>query len=79
MSGTGGAAGASIWRTLATRRSTTLTAGDINCRVIHGAGLIALLVGPIALATMVVGVGMHGFQGGWVVRAERAAVQLVAA
>jgi flagellar biosynthetic protein FlhB len=43
----------------------TLTAGDIDASVIHGAGLMARLVGPIALATMVVGVGMHGFQGGW--------------
>jgi flagellar biosynthetic protein FlhB len=43
----------------------TLTAGDLNGVVIHGAGLIAWLVGPIALCTMVVGVGMHGFQGGW--------------
>jgi len=43
-----------------------LTAGDINARVIQGAGLIALLVGPIAIATMAVGVAMHGFQGGWV-------------
>ena len=43
----------------------TVTAGDINGAVIHGAGLIAWLVGPIALITMVVGVGMHGFQGGW--------------
>jgi flagellar biosynthetic protein FlhB len=34
--------------------------------VIQGAMLIALLVGPIAVATMAVGVGMHGFQGGWV-------------
>jgi flagellar biosynthetic protein FlhB len=43
----------------------TLSAGDINSSVIHGAGLLAWLVGPIALSTMVVGVGMHGFQGGW--------------
>jgi len=43
----------------------TVTAGDINARVISGAGLIAMLVGPIAIATMAVGVGMHGFQGGW--------------
>ena len=43
----------------------TLTPGDINSSVIHGAGVIAWLVGPIALSTMVVGVGMHGFQGGW--------------
>jgi flagellar biosynthetic protein FlhB len=44
----------------------TLSAGDVNARVIQGAGLIALLVGPIAMATMAVGVMMHGFQGGWV-------------
>src|SRR5262245_41938612 len=37
----------------------TLTAGDINSAVIHGATLIAWLVGPIALVTMVVGVGTH--------------------
>jgi flagellar biosynthetic protein FlhB len=43
----------------------TLTAGDINGVVIHGAGLMAWLVGPIALITMIVGVAMHGFQGGW--------------
>jgi len=43
-----------------------ISAGDINARVIHGAGLIALLVGPIAIATMVVGVGTLGMQGGWV-------------
>ncbi len=43
-----------------------ISAGDVNARVIQGAGLIALLVGPIAMATMAVGVAMHGFQGGWV-------------
>jgi flagellar biosynthesis protein FlhB len=43
----------------------TLTAGDINGLVIRAAGVIAWLVGPIALITMVTGVGMHGFQGGW--------------
>jgi len=43
-----------------------ISAGDINTRVIQSAGLLALLVGPIALATMAVGVAMHGFQGGWV-------------
>ena len=43
----------------------TLSAGDINGVVIHGAGIIAWLVGPIALITMIAGVGMHGFQGGW--------------
>jgi flagellar biosynthesis protein FlhB len=43
----------------------TLTAGDINASVILSTELVAWLVGPIAMATMVVGVGMHGFQGGW--------------
>ena len=43
-----------------------ISEGDINSRVIQGAGLLALLVGPIAMATMAVGVAMHGFQGGWV-------------
>jgi len=41
-------------------------AGDITARVIQAAGMLALLVGPIALATMFVGVAMHGMQGGWV-------------
>jgi flagellar biosynthesis protein FlhB len=44
----------------------TISAGDVTSQAIQGALLIALLVGPIAIATMVVGVGMHGFQGGWV-------------
>jgi flagellar biosynthetic protein FlhB len=43
----------------------TVTAGDLNGIVIHGAGVVAWLVGPVALITMVAGVGMHGFQGGW--------------
>jgi flagellar biosynthesis protein FlhB len=43
----------------------TVTAGDVNGFVINGTWLIAVLVGPIALVTMAVGVGMHGFQGGW--------------
>jgi flagellar biosynthetic protein FlhB len=43
-----------------------IAAGDITSQAIQGALLIALLVGPIAIATMVVGVGMHGLQGGWV-------------
>ena len=43
-----------------------LAAGDISARVVQGAGLMALLVGPIAIATMAVGVLMHGMQGGWV-------------
>lgn len=43
-----------------------LAAGDITTHAFQGSILIALLVGPIAIATMLVGVGMHGFQGGWV-------------
>jgi flagellar biosynthetic protein FlhB len=43
-----------------------ISAGDVTSQAIQGALLIALLVGPIAIATMVVGVGMHGLQGGWV-------------
>src|SRR5262245_49743219 len=42
-----------------------VTAGDVNGVVIHSVGLVAWLVGPIALITMTAGVGMHGFQGGW--------------
>jgi flagellar biosynthetic protein FlhB len=43
----------------------TVTAGDLTGLAMQGAGLIAFLVGPIALVTMVAGVAMHGFQGGW--------------
>jgi flagellar biosynthetic protein FlhB len=43
-----------------------IAAGDLTSLVIQGATLIALLVGPIAIAAMAVGVGMHGMQGGWV-------------
>jgi flagellar biosynthetic protein FlhB len=43
----------------------TLTEGDITHLVFTNLYLIVVLVGPIALATMVAGVGMHGFQGGW--------------
>jgi flagellar biosynthetic protein FlhB len=43
-----------------------VTAGDVNGLVIQSAWLIALLVGPIAIATMAVGVGTLGLQGGWV-------------
>jgi len=41
-------------------------AGDVTVQVIQGATLMAVLVGPIAMATMLVGVAMHGLQGGWV-------------
>ena len=49
------------------RRSRPVTSPS----AINGALLIGLLVGPIAMATMVVGVGMHGFQGGWCSRRTR--------
>jgi flagellar biosynthetic protein FlhB len=39
--------------------------GDLTQLVLHGGALLASLVGPIALATMVTGVAVHGFQGGW--------------
>ena len=39
--------------------------GDLTHVVVRGGTLMATLVGPIALATMVVGVAVHGFQGGW--------------
>jgi flagellar biosynthetic protein FlhB len=43
----------------------TVTGGDLQQMIVTGCWTLALLVGPIALATMVAGVGMHGFQGGW--------------
>jgi|RhiMethySRZTD1v2_1073278.scaffolds.fasta_scaffold26075_7 flagellar biosynthetic protein FlhB len=39
--------------------------GDLTGIVMRGGGLLASLVGPIALATMAAGVCVHGFQGGW--------------
>ena len=42
-----------------------LTEGDLNALVIRYGALVAMLVGPIALCTMVAGVMVHGFQGGW--------------
>ena len=39
--------------------------GDLTNVVVQGGALIASLVGPIAVATMVTGVAVHGFQGGW--------------
>lgn len=33
--------------------------------MLHTAAQLAMLVGPIAMVTMVAAVGMHGFQGGW--------------
>lgn len=43
----------------------TLTTGDLQQIITTGGWVLAVLVGPIALATMVAGVGMHGLQGGW--------------
>jgi flagellar biosynthetic protein FlhB len=42
-----------------------LTGVELAGHVASGAGLIAWLVGPVALVAMVSAVGMHGFQGGW--------------
>src|SRR5262245_31141691 len=42
-----------------------VTAGDLNGLVLESGKLIAVLVGPIALCTMLAGVLVHGFQGGW--------------
>lgn len=44
--------------------------GELAGLVFSGGTLIAYLVGPIALSTMVVGVAVHGLQGGWVFSAE---------
>lgn len=43
----------------------TITAGELASMVVGGGSIIALLVGPIAMCTMVAGVVTHGFQGGW--------------
>lgn len=45
--------------------SRDLTGQEIAGMVASGSGLIAWLVGPVAVTTMVAAVGMHGFQGGW--------------
>ncbi len=44
----------------------TLTGPDVTAIAHSGMWLLTTLIGPVALATMVAGVGMHGFQGGWV-------------
>lgn len=43
----------------------TITSGELAGLVVESAATMALLVGPIAMATMFVGVVTHGFQGGW--------------
>ena len=42
-----------------------IAGGDLSRLVIDGGALIGSLVGPIAMATMITGVVVHGFQGGW--------------
>ena len=39
--------------------------GDLRAIVFSNGLLLTMVVGPIALSTMVAGVAMHGFQGGW--------------
>jgi len=43
----------------------SLTGPEVTGLAISGLRVVATLVGPIAIATMVAGVGTHGFQGGW--------------
>jgi flagellar biosynthetic protein FlhB len=50
--------------------TTTVTAGDLNGLLINGLITLTVLVGPIAIATMVAGVGAQGLQGGWNFSAE---------
>ena len=42
-----------------------VTSGDLTQLIVSGGMLLGSLVAPIAFATMVAGVAMHGFQGGW--------------
>jgi flagellar biosynthetic protein FlhB len=48
----------------------TITAGDITGMVASGSLALALLVGPIAIATMVATLAAQGAQGGWNVSSE---------
>ena len=43
----------------------TITTSELTGLVLRGGALLAVLVGPIALCTMVTGVLVHGLQGGW--------------
>ncbi|NOT44270.1 MAG: flagellar biosynthesis protein FlhB [Acidobacteria bacterium] len=43
----------------------TVTGGDLQGIVVTSLATMISLVAPVALATMVVGVGVHGLQGGW--------------
>jgi flagellar biosynthetic protein FlhB len=44
---------------------TPIAAGELSALIVGAVSLIVVLVGPIALATAVGGVGAHGLQGGW--------------
>ena len=48
----------------------TVDAGELSGLVMQGGTTLAVLVGPIAMATMVAGVVTHGFQGGWSISAD---------
>jgi flagellar biosynthesis protein FlhB len=43
----------------------TITGGELTRFVMQGGLLVATLVAPFALTTMITGVVVHGFQGGW--------------
>ena len=43
----------------------TVTTGELVSVIASGGTAIALLVGPIAMATLIAGVAMQGVQGGW--------------
>src|SRR6185369_14602319 len=42
-----------------------VTSGELTGLVLGGAGFIAILVGPIAMATAVTAILVQGLQGGW--------------
>jgi flagellar biosynthetic protein FlhB len=43
----------------------TVTAGELTAAVASVASTVAVLVGPLAMATMIAGVAVQGLQGGW--------------
>lgn len=47
-----------------------ITAGDLTALVIGGSAAMAVLVGPIAAATAIVGAAVQGVQGGWTFSTE---------
>ena len=50
---------------LGVNATRNVTGGEMAGLVIDGGAAIALLVGPIAMATMIAGVAVNGIQGGW--------------